>query len=182
MSFVLGRIPFAMLETLIQTIDLGYFEIGEAFNGLEDENLWRRPHRSLLSIGEIAGHVAYWEAVRFGGAREDGSSDRDLSNCKITSPLLDPHFGYYPSSLRSSVPDLARCLSAERVYEEVVKVHREAMNLFKELNPELTAVAPYWNPNSNYRELLMYMAFHVAYHTGQVYTARHLFGEITPDN
>ena len=76
-----------MLESYLKQLDLCYFELSEAFKGLSDDHVWVRPGTGLLSVGEIAGHIAYWEAVRFAGSLEDGSSPRDLLGCKIISPL-----------------------------------------------------------------------------------------------
>ncbi len=61
-----------MLETALKALDLCYFEVTEAFKALADENVWKRPSPVLLSVGELAGHIAYWEAVRFAGDSEDG--------------------------------------------------------------------------------------------------------------
>jgi hypothetical protein len=60
-----------MTKTYLEILEEGYFEVQEAFKGLADENVWKRPAEGLLSVGELAGHIAYWEAVRLGarGAR-----------------------------------------------------------------------------------------------------------------
>jgi hypothetical protein len=171
-----------MLKSYLRSLDLCFFEVTEAFKGLADEHVWERPSDKLLSVGELAGHVAYWEAVRFAGSSEDGCSSRDLSNCKITSPLLDPRFAYYSTTLLTtpSVEHLA--MTADQVCGELLRIHAEAMALLQARNPDLTTRAPYWSADSNYGDLLNYVAFHVAYHTGQMYTVRHLLGETTPDN
>jgi hypothetical protein len=49
----------SMLEVYLSQLELAYFELGEAFKGLKDENVWKRPGEGLLSVGEIAGHVAH---------------------------------------------------------------------------------------------------------------------------
>ena len=84
-----------MLETYLSQLDLCYFEISEAFKGLDDAHVWKRPHPRLLSVGELAGHVAYWEARRFAG---DGTSG-DISTFTIHSPLLDSRFAYYTTNV-----------------------------------------------------------------------------------
>jgi hypothetical protein len=169
-----------MLETALKALDLCYFEATEAFKALADENVWKRPTPVLLSVGELAGHIAYWEAVRFAGDSEDGGCARDLSNCRLTSPILDPRFGYYSSTVDSSPSPEHLALPGQKVLEELVKVHEGAMAFLKERNPDAEAKAPYWH--SNYAELLQYVAFHAAYHTGQMYSVRHLLGEVPPDN
>lgn len=171
-----------MLDSYLKSLDLCYFEVGEAFKGLADEHVWKRPAAGLLSVGELAGHVAYWEAVRFVGEGEDGSSARDLSNCKVKSPLLDPRFGYYSTTLGTTPSEEHLAMTADQVLRELVRVHQEAMAQLKARDPDLGSPAPYWAPHSNYGELLRYVAFHVAYHTGQMYSVRHLLGENPPDN
>ena len=32
-----------MLEAYLKLLDQGYLEVGEAFRGLADENVWKRP-------------------------------------------------------------------------------------------------------------------------------------------
>jgi hypothetical protein len=73
-------------------------------------------------------------------------------------------------------------MTAEQVCSELLRVHREAVAHFRELNPDpeskLPGSASWWT----YGEALKYLVFHVSYHTGQIYSARHLLGEETPDN
>jgi uncharacterized damage-inducible protein DinB len=52
---------------------------------------------------------------------------------------------------------------------------------FRALGPDPDSPAPGFG-GFTYREALKYASFHVSYHTGQIYTARHLLGEQTPDN
>lgn len=168
------------MDIYLDLLDFCYFEVTEAFGGLSDENVWVRPTPSLLSVGELAAHVAYWEAVRFAGEGEDGSALRDLSNCKIKSPLLDPRSGYYTSTLETRPSEAQQALSASQVLAELERIHHEAMGCLRERNPDLDDKAPHWH--SSYRELIKYVIFHVSYHTGQMYSVRHLLGDNTPDN
>jgi len=168
-----------MLQTYLDTLDLCYFEVTEAFKGLADENVWKRPADGLLSVGELAGHVAYWEAVRFAGEGNDGSA-RDLSTCKVKSPLLDPRFAYYTTTIDTQPSEAHLAMTGAQVLEELLRVHQESMAFLKAWNPDLGSKAPHWH--SDYNELIKYVIFHVAYHTGQMYSARHLLGEETPDN
>ena len=71
-------------------------------------------------------------------------------------------------------------MTATQVLGELQRVHEESMAGLKALNPDLQAKAPHWG--SNYGDLLKYIVFHIAYHTGQMYSVRHLLGEETPDN
>lgn len=171
-----------MLDFYLKAIDLGYFEVSEAFKDLADEHVWLRPTVGLLSIGELAGHIAHMEAIRFAGNRDDGSCSPDFSDSQIKSPLLDPRFRYYSTTLDSTSTEEQLQLKAKQVWEELDRVHREAMAHLKVRNPDLKSPAPYWSPQSNYGELLHYVAFHVSYHTGQMYSVRHLLGDTPPDN
>jgi len=163
-----------MLEVYVKLLEQDYFELGEAFKGLADENVWKRPAEGLLSVGELAGHIAYWEAIRLAGEGED------LAKCKVTSPLIDPRFRYYPNTTPPSREHLA--MTAEQVHAELVRVHEESLAHFNSLNPDLAGAAPDLPGNFTYGAQLEYMVFHIAYHTGQIYSARHLLGEETPDN
>src|SRR2546427_12066391 len=89
-----------MVETYLKVLEEGYFEVGEAFRGLADENVWKRPAERLLSVGELAGHIAYWEAVKLAGEGKPnvlaGGGKPDLAKCRVSSPVIDHRFGSYP--------------------------------------------------------------------------------------
>lgn len=166
-----------MLETYTKLLDLCYFELGEAFKGLKDENVWKRPAPGLLSVGEIVGHIAYWEAIRLAGDGED------LDKCKVKSPLLHRHFRYYTSTIETRPSAEHQSMTAEQVHNETKRIHEESVAHFKSLNPDLSASSHGSLPgNFAYGEMLEYQVFHIAYHTGQIYSARHLLGEETVDN
>ena len=170
-----------MVEAYLEVLDLGYFEVTEAFKGLADVNVWKRPAAGLLSVGELAGHIAYWEAVRL--ASDGGEkAESDLTQCRVSSPLIDRRFGYYPTTIATPPSEQHLAMKAEQVCRELLRVHAEAVADFKARNPDLESTAPGWPPNFTYGEYLKYAAFHVGYHTGQMYSARHLLGEETPDN
>jgi hypothetical protein len=169
-----------MLETYLDCLELGFFEVGEAFKGLADENVWKRPPGGLLSVGELAGHIAYWEAVRMAGEDTTGGSKPDLAKCPIKSPLVDERFGYYSTTIDTAPSDMHLAMTAEQVHAELSRVHAESVAHLKALAPDLRSKAPWWF--AGYDEYLKYAVFHVAYHTGQMYSARHLLGEIPPDN
>src|SRR6266567_1145203 len=86
-----------MIEAYLNVLELAYYEVTFAFEGLADANVWRRPAEGLLSVGELAGHIAFWEAVRFSG--EGGEPLPDPAKCRVSSPLIDPRFAYYPHTL-----------------------------------------------------------------------------------
>jgi hypothetical protein len=165
-----------MLETYLAVLELAYFEVGEAFGGLVDENVWKRPAAGLLSVGELAGHIAYWDALRLSS---DGSEwHPNPANCPLESPFLDPRFTYYPMTLASEPSEAHRAMTAADVLEELQSLHASAVAILRARNPDLGATDP---PN-HFAEHLKYGVFHVSYHTGQIYTVRHLLGEETPDN
>ena len=169
-----------MRDACLAILEEGYFEVGEAFKGLADEHVWRRPAAGLLSIGEIAGHCAYWEAVKFAG--EGGKPEPDLAKCRISSLLVDHRFRYYPTTLGTTPTEAHLAMTAEMVCHELLRVHNEAISHFKALEPDLDSCPPGWPPNYTYRAFLTYAPIHISYHTGQIYSARHLLGETTPDN
>lgn len=167
-------------EIHLAVLEEAYCEAKIAFEGLADAHVWKRPAEGLLSIGELAGHIAYWEAIRLAG--EDRDDEADLAKCRVSSPLIDNQFRYYPAILATPLSEEHRAMTAEAVCGELLRVHNEAMAFFKTLNPDLNASLPGLPPNFTYRAVLMYAGFHVAYHTGQIYTVRHLLGDKTPDN
>ena len=169
-----------MVEAYLEVLELTYFEVQEAFKGLADAHVWQRPADGLLSVGELAGHIAYWEAVRLAGdGRQNTPLDQQTS--MVSSPLIDGRFCYYPMTLAHLPSEAQRAMTAEQVCRELLRVHEEGVAHFKALSPDLDSAAP-GSPQFTYREYLKYASFHVAYHTGQIYTARHLLGEETPDN
>jgi hypothetical protein len=103
-----------MIEAYLGVLELGYFEGKVAFEGLADEHVWKRPAEELLSVGELAGHIASWEAVKLAGEGREPEPDvarrrvssplidhrfDDLAKCRVRSPLIDHRFAYYPTTL-----------------------------------------------------------------------------------
>jgi hypothetical protein len=169
-----------MLEAYLQVLEEGYYEIDISFEGLANDNVWKRPSDRLLSIGEIAGHIAYWEAVKFAG--EGGKPEPDLSKCTVSSLLIDRRFSYYTTTITTSPTEQHRAVTADQVRSELLRVHNQSLAHFKARNPDLDSCPPGWSPKWSYRAFLTYAAFHVAYHTGQIYSARFLLGDVPPDN
>jgi hypothetical protein len=165
-----------MVDASLKLLELGYHELKIAFQGLADEHVWKRPAPGLLSVGELAGHVAFWEAVRLAG------EGPDPAKCRIRSPLIDARFRYYPETLASAPTDEHLAMSAEQVCRELVRVHEEAIAHFRTMNPDPAARIPGCPTGFTYGQYLEYAVFHVAYHTGQIYSVRHLLGEKPEDN
>lgn len=169
-----------MLETYLDLLELGYFEAQFAFEDLAPEKLWKRPAEGLLSIGELAGHISYWEATRFAG----GSAwpDADLEKCKVKSPLIDPRFSYYYRTLETPPSPEHLAMTPEQVWAEMQRIHQEAVTHLRELNPDLNAIAPVVPEGGTWLHFLKYLNFHISYHIGQMYSVRHLLGDKTNDN
>ena len=153
----------AKIEALVKAWDEGAWEFTLAFEGLSDDDLWKRAHPGLLSIGELAGHVAYWDAVIVQGG--------------VESPLNDKAFGYYPEQLAHEVK---MDLTVAQVLEELQKVHDAAKAVFDDVT-DLDEKVP-WRDDWTWGACLRYRVFHVAYHCGQAYSVRHLMGHATTDN
>lgn len=148
---------------LLHAWDTAHWEFTLAFEGLSDDDLWHRPAPGLWSIGELAGHVAFWEAV----SAEGGTVD---------SPLVDPRFRYYDSHADDPV---CLDLTVEAVLEELKRVHEAAKAGFAGVE-DWGAKSP-WG-DGTWMQNLEYRPFHVAYHCGQAYSVRHLMGHTTTDN
>ncbi|MEO7717559.1 MAG: DinB family protein, partial [Capsulimonas sp.] len=126
----------------------------------------------LLSVGELAGHVAYWQGVWVTGGGEDRP---DLATLPIQSPLLDHGFRYYTSNVTEPY---SLELSTAQVLEELMLVHEAAKAAVADKEKD-EACPGQWGTWGN---IVQYQAFHVAYHTGQAYSVRHLMGHETEDN
>src|SRR5437763_282475 len=98
-----------MVEACLKLLEVGYYEVKFAFEGLADENVWKRPAAGLLSVGELAGHIAYWEAVRLAGEGEDPEK------CRVSSPLVDDRFRYHPATIATPPSEKHLAMSAEQV-------------------------------------------------------------------
>lgn len=152
------------IKALVDAWDNAHWEFTLVFEGLSDDDLWRRPHPKILSVGELAGHIAYNESYFAAGGMVD-------------SPLADKKFSYYYDHVDAPVK---LELGVEQVLEEVKKVHEAAkagiaaVENFDEIVP--------WRNDFSWYQRLEYLVFHVAYHCGQAYSVRHLMGHNTTDN
>lgn len=160
------------LDALILAWDEGHREFAIALEGLPNEDLWKRPHPRLLSIGELAGHIAYAQAVWTMGG---GDYRPDLEQLPIKSPLLDDAFRYYTTNVDHA---FHVAMGVTQVIAEVMRVHEAAKAAVAD-NGEDNSKAGQWGTWDN---LIQYQAFHIAYHTGQIYSVRHLLGHTPEDN
>jgi len=175
------NVGMANVELLLKAWDMAHWEFGEALEGLEDADLWRRPAPALLSVGELIGHMAYCEATRFTGPAVSDDP---------RGPLVDQVFSYYESQVANRV---VLPIGVAQAAADLERIHESAVAKVRDLAPDSEALPPpgiqgMWE-GSNWGDLLNYMVFHVAYHTGQaysarhlIYSARHLIGHRTKDN
>ena len=145
-----------MLETYLNLLEMGYYEVKFAFEGLADANVWKRPAAGLLSVGELAGHIAYWEAIRMAGEGEE------LAKCRVSSPLIDQRFRYLSTTLATPPSEQHLTMTAEQVCGELLRVHEESVAHFKALNPDLDTHIPGCPTGFTYVEYLKYAVFHVS--------------------
>lgn len=153
------------LGVLFKALDMALWELSEAFSGLPDGDVWVRPNPKLLSVGELAAHVAYWEAQSFFGE-------------EFESPLTVASSRYYTTTVDEP---FSLSMSAEEVLAEVRRVH-EACKAEFAANPPSADEVNVHRGDWTWSFTLQYQAFHVAYHTGQMYSVRHLLGHETVDN
>jgi uncharacterized damage-inducible protein DinB len=153
------------MEQLIKAWETAHWELGEAFKGMPDEDLWTRPHPSLWSVGELGCHLGLWESINYSGGA-------------IKTPFMIAAAKYYTPPL----PDpIVLDMSAEAAYAEVQRVHKAALQEFEMGGCDPTAKNPF-RENWTWAETVEYGVIHTAYHTGQIYSARHMLGHQTEDN
>lgn len=166
------------VRTLVEAWHWMYFETDLLFEGLNPENLHRRPAPNLLAVSEHVAHVVRSEAsiiARFLlGQPESEWSKRQL--CKKL-------FGWPPTMLESPIDAELATMSVSDVFAAYVEQHEKNYQLVSTL--ELTAAHMFeddWDRCKTVRDRLRIAAYHVGYHSGQIYTTRHLLGEDTPEN
>jgi uncharacterized damage-inducible protein DinB len=166
----------ANLDLLYKAWDVAQWEFSLVFEGLPDEEVWKRPHPRLLSIGELAGHVAYWDAMSLSSPAT--GSEVDVSQLPIQSPLIDRAFHYYTTNEQAPV---TLPLSADQVAKELQRVHEAVKAQWTSVQRDSEEVIP-GTEKFTYGDSLEYRVFHLAYHAGQAYSVRHLLGHTTTDN
>lgn len=155
----------ANLDLLIKALDTAVWELSEAFKGLPDQDVWKRPDPRLLSVGEVAAHIAYWEAQSFLGD-------------ELQSPLFVSGARYYTTN---QPEPFSLSMGAEEVFAEVKRVHDAAKASFL-ANPHDSEEKNVNREGWGWGQTVEYQVFHIAYHTGQIYSVRHLLGHTTVDN
>ena len=117
-----------------------------------------------VSVGELAAHIAYGEATCFFGEDYD-------------SPLVVAAARYYSSNVEApfTLP-----IGAQAMYEEIKRIHAACKESYL-ANPH-DSEEPNPLRGESWGWTLEYQAFHFAYHTGQIYSVRHMLGHETVDN
>ena len=152
------------LTYLVKALDAAYWEFNESVRGLSDD-VWKRADPNLLSVGELITHIFYWEAKSFLG--DDLESAFAVDASRYYDVTRDEQF----------VLDT----DADSLIAEAKRIHEMCLEAIR------SSSLQYDDPNS-YREgwtwgyTLIYQAFHLSYHTGQIYSVRHLLGHETFDN
>lgn len=152
---------------VVKAWDTAHWEFSLVFEGLADEDVWRRAHPNLLSIGELASHMAYAEAK---------AAEEVNSSASIPSPLVDERARYYVGH-----QPFALNLSASETASELQRVHEAAKDAMNHESVDADAPLPS-QPEFTVNTRAEYFGFHVAYHAGQAYSVRHLMGHETTDN
>lgn len=153
-------------EALLKSLDLAVWELGEAFHDFPTQDFWVRPHPRLFSAGENAVHLCYFESLTFLGP-------------DFPSPLVELKVGYFTNHIEDAPTSSA--IEPAFAYEEIKRVHQVCIETFRSLEVTLEDINPY-RSDWTWFESLRYMNFHFAYHTGQIYSVRHILGHETKDN
>ena len=160
----------SFLESQSQAWDSGFWEFSLVFEDLNDADLWFRPHENLLSIGEITCHIVYYLTMY---------AIKLAADPMLASPLAVKDASYYlttvgaPVQLEMSVADVAA---------EVDRVQRDVKAVFLASTAERDDTLAFNGPGETFGQFADYMVFHIAYHTGQAFSVRHLMGHKTNDN
>ena len=160
----------SFLDTQSQAWDSGFWEFSLVFEDLNDADLWVRPHANLLSIGEIACHIVYCLT---------SYASQVVSAPVLVSPLAVKDASYYLTTVGAPV-QLA--MSVADVAAEVDRVQRGVKAVFLASAAEREDTLAFNGPGETFGQFADYMVFHIAYHTGQAFSVRHLMGHKTNDN
>jgi len=160
----------SFMEGQSRAWDAAHWEFSLVFEDLSDEDLWRRTHPNLLSVGEIVCHMVYWQ-TNYATKLNPASM--------IESPLRRDEARYYLTSVGSP---LVLAMSVDEVAKEFDRVQKLVKETFLQIDAEESSVLTVEGPGRTFGEFADYMVFHVAYHTGQAFSVRHVMGHKTNDN
>lgn len=160
----------SFFDSQSQAWDSAHWEFSLVFEDLADEDLWRRADPRLLSVGELVCHMVY--------AQTKYATKLDPA-CSIGSPLAPEEARYYLHAVDS--PQVLE-MSVEKVAKEFDRVQKAAKEVFLRSDVDRDTPLTFEGPGRTFGEFAYYMVFHVAYHTGQAFSVRHLMGHRTNDN
>lgn len=160
----------SFLASQSQAWDSGFWEFSLVFEEMEDAALWVRPHENLLSVGEIACHVVY-SLVTY--------ANKVGANPELTSTLSVREASYYLHNIGTPIQLV---LGVADVAAEVDRVQRAVKAVFLAAATERDEPLTFDGPGRTFGEFADYMVFHIAYHTGQAFSVRHIMGHKTNDN
>lgn len=158
------------LESQSQAWDSAHWEFSLVYEELADDDLWRRADPKLLSVGEIVCHMAYWQIIY---------ANKLNPAAPIESPLMRDEARYY---LTSKDTPLRLEMGVKAVAKEFDRIQKAFKATLTGIDAERDALLTCEGPGRTFGEFVDYMVFHVAYHTGQAFTVRHLMGHKTNDN
>ena len=159
----------SFLESQSQAWDSAHWEFTLVFEDLADEDLWQRAHPSLLSVGELTAHVCYGLIIH---------CQNNHPNFRLESPLITPEVRYYLHNIDQPV---VLPMTVAEIEAEFNRIQKTVKAAYLEMDvPRETPMTD--GPGPTLGHLADYMLFHVAYHTGQAFSVRHLMGHKTNDN
>ncbi|MFM7188195.1 MAG: hypothetical protein ACKO14_10320 [Armatimonadota bacterium] len=137
---------------------------------MNDTDLWVRPHANLLSVGELACPVVYSLVTYANKVNAEGL---------LISPLAIQSTSYYLHNIGTPIQ---MELGVADITAEVERVQKVAKSVFLAASSGRDEPLAFDGPGRTLGEFADYMVFHVAYHTGQAFSVRHLMGHKTNDN
>jgi len=160
----------AFIDSQSQAWDSAHWEFSLVFENLLNDDLWRRAHPNLLSVGEIVCHMVYWQL---------NYANKFKPEVGLASPLNHDEARYYLTTVEKP---LQLDLTVQEVAQEFDRVQKEVKAVFQQVDAERDSPLTIEGPGRTFGEFADYMVFHVAYHTGQAFSVRHLMGHKTNDN
>lgn len=163
-------------RALIEAWHESYRDLEDALSGVSFENLHKRLGANTISISEQVAHIASTEAqivLQYIAGRDMNESN---------SPIVHEDLVYPPNFSGDPIRSNLIVMNLDDLSSELTRVHERCYEAIRDL--ELPADYVFdddWS-DTPLRERLQYAAYHVAYHTGQIFLTRHILGEETPDN
>lgn len=167
------------MRELIEAWHWSYVDFDMIFEGLAEKHLHARPGPGALSISEGCAHLMRSEASII--LRYLFGEPPELWEDHF---MLKAPYGWPPDILMAPVDLRLREMTAKEIRLMVLDRHERLYQRSSSLDLPLDhRFEDDWSgPAPTVEVRLRFAAYHVAYHAGQMYEARHLLGETTPDN